>query len=95
MAYNVLQSMILQMVRDQWYSQEDAEKIATKRLQDLWYLNPWTMKLSELWKQKSEEDWNYRKIQRAAKSRWLPEYYFKIDMKWNAVINPLFAKYKK
>jgi len=89
MPYTLLNSMIKQL-EERWTPLSDAQKISTKHLQSVWMLEEWTMKSTELWKQRDKLDWNTRKIQRKAKQTWLPEYYFTVNMKGNVVRNKLF-----
>lgn len=89
MAYNVLQSFIKQL-KERWYPEEDAKKIATKTLQRRWMVKPWTMKLTDKWKARSQDQWNQRKIERVAKKTWRPYYHYIVNLEWNVVLNPLF-----
>lgn len=90
MGYNVLQSMILQLTRDRGLSVEDASKIATKHLQNTWYLNQWSMQLSESGKEVSEKSWNDRKRIRATKKSNRPDRHYIIWIDGKPRLNPLY-----
>jgi len=77
---NVLQSMIKQLI-EKWVSVSDSERISTKTLQRIWYLELWTMKLSQVWKEVSIIPRQIRKMKRAARWWNLYDYTVWIDGK--------------
>lgn len=60
---------MIKQLQEHGHAQEDAEKIATKKLQQAGKLQPGTMRLTEIGKEESKLDWNTRRIMREANKR--------------------------